>query len=61
MEIINSLGTGELTTLIVLAVILLGVLFLLRMAFKLTKTMFRLGCAIVFLVVAAAAVFLVVL
>ncbi len=61
MEMINSLGTGELTTLIVLAVILLGVLFLLRMAFKLTKTMFRLGCAIVFLVVAGAAVFLVVL
>lgn len=61
MEMINSLGTGDLTTLIVLAVILLGVLFLLRMAFKLTKTMFRLGCAIVFLVVAGAAVFLVVL
>ncbi|MFW6097100.1 MAG: hypothetical protein ACOC9Z_03445 [Chloroflexota bacterium] len=58
---INSLGTGELTTLIVLAIVLLGVLFLLRMAFKLTKTMFRLGCAIVFLVVAGAAVFLFVL
>lgn len=61
MEIINSLGAGEMTTLIVLAVILLGVLFLLRMAFKLTKTMFRLGCAIVFLIVAGAAVFLFVL
>lgn len=61
MEMINSLGTGELTTLIVLAIVLLGVLFLLRMAFKLTKTMFRLGCAIIFLVVAGAAVFLFVL
>lgn len=61
MEMINSLGTGELTTLIVLAIVLLGVLFLLRVAFKLTKTMFRLGCAIIFLVVAGAAVFLIVL
>lgn len=61
MEMINSLGAGELTTLVVLTVILLGVLFLLRMAFKLTKTMFRLGCAIVFLIVAGAGVFLFVL
>lgn len=61
MEIINLFGAGEITTLVVLSVILLGVLFLLRVAFKLTKTMFRLGCAIVFLVVAGAAVFLFVL
>lgn len=61
MEIVNSFGTGEITTLVVLAVILLGVLFLLRMAFKLTATMFRLGCAIVFLIVAGAAVFFFVL
>jgi hypothetical protein len=58
MEIINSIGSGNIITLVVLAVILLGVLGLLRVAFKLTATVFKLGCAIVFLIVAGAAVFL---
>lgn len=56
MEIVNSLGNVELITLVVLAVVLLGILGLLRVAFKLTATVFRLGCAIVFLIVAGAAV-----
>ena len=61
MDLVSSLGATELITLVVLAVVLLGVLGLLRIAFKLTATVFRLGCAIVFLIVAGAAVFLFVL
>lgn len=57
MDVVNSLAGGELITLVVLAVVLLGILGLLRVAFKLTATIFRLGCAIVFLIVAGAAVF----
>jgi len=58
MEVVNSVGSGEIITLVVLAVVLLGILALLRVAFKLTATVFRLGCAIVFLLVAGAAVFI---
>lgn len=58
MDVGSSLGSGEIITLVVLAVVLLGILGLLRVAFKLTATVFRLGCAIVFLLVAGAAVFL---
>lgn len=58
MELVNGVGSGEIITLVVLAVVLLGVLGLLRVAFKLTATVFKLGCAIVFLLVAGAAVFL---
>jgi hypothetical protein len=58
MELLNGVGSGELITLVVLAVVLLGILALLRIAFKLTATVFKLGCAIVFLIVAGAAVFM---
>lgn len=58
MELLNGVGSGEIITLVVLAVVLLGVLALLRVAFKLTATVFKLGCAIVFLLVAGAAVYL---
>lgn len=58
MELVNGVGSGEIITLVVLAVVLLGVLGLLRVAFKLTASVFKLGCAIVFLLVAGAAVFL---
>ncbi len=58
MEILNFAGSGDVITLIVLAVVLLGILALLRLMFKLTATVFRLGCAVVFLIVGAAAVYL---
>ncbi len=58
MNLLSGAISGEMVTLVVLAVILLGALALLRVAFKLTATVMRLGCAIVFLLVAAAAVFL---
>lgn len=51
-----NIGSGDLTTLIVLAVILLGALLLLRAVFKLTSTALKLGCAIIFLIVAGAGV-----
>ena len=49
---------SELLTLVVLAVVLLGALLLLRIAFKLTSTILKLGCAIIFLIVAGAGVVL---
>jgi hypothetical protein len=53
MEAITS---GELTGLIILAVVLLGGLFALRLMFKLTATLFRLGCFVVLLIVVGAAI-----
>jgi hypothetical protein len=50
--------SGDIITLIVLAVILLGILGLLRLMFKLTASVFRLGCALVFLIVAGVAAYL---
>ncbi len=61
MEAIGGLGSGELITLAVLAVVLLGILGLLRVAFKLTATVFKLGCAVVFLLLVGAAIFMFVL
>jgi len=58
MEILNFAGSGDVITVIVLAVVLLGILGLLRLMFKMTATVFRLGCAVVFLIVGAAAVYL---
>lgn len=52
------LASGDTITLVVLAVILLAGLFLLRVTFKLTATLFRVGCGLVFLIVVAAAIFL---
>lgn len=54
-ELLNSIGlaSGEVTQLIVLAVVLLVGLFLLRMVFKLTATLFRVGCFAILFIVAA--------
>ena len=48
-----GLASGEVTQLIVLAVVLLVGLFLLRLMFKLTATLFRVGCFAVLFIVAA--------
>ncbi|MCP4425091.1 MAG: hypothetical protein GY803_11395 [Chloroflexi bacterium] len=54
-ELLASLGltSGELTQLITLGVILLIGLFLARMLFKLTATLFRVGCFAALFIVAA--------
>lgn len=55
MELLNAYSTGDLLSLAALGVILLVALFVLRAMFKLTATLFRLGClAIVFIIAAAA-------
>ena len=53
--LLGSLGltTAELTQLIFLGVVLLIGLFVLRVAFKLTATLFRIGCFGIILIVAA--------
>jgi predicted phage tail protein len=46
-----GLASGELTQIIILAVVLVVGLFLVRVVFKLTATLFRVGCfAILFIV-----------
>ena len=54
-ELLNSIGlaSGEVTQLIILAVVLLVGLFLVRTFFKLTATLFRVGCFAIFFIVAA--------
>ncbi len=54
-ELLNSIGlaSGEVTQLIILAVVLLVGLFLLRVLFKLTATLFRVGCFAILFIVAA--------
>jgi hypothetical protein len=54
-DLLNSIGlaSGEVTQLIVLAVVLLVGLFLLRLVFKLTATLFRVGCFAILFIVAA--------
>ena len=54
MEWIPFAG-GDLATLVILGVVLLGVLLALRVMFKLTATLFRLGCLVIAFIVAAAA------
>lgn len=55
MEFLNATSTGDLVSLAVLAAVLLGALLVLRVMFKLTATLFRLGCfAIIFIVAAVA-------
>jgi hypothetical protein len=55
MESIPAFSGGDIVSLVVLAVILLGVLLLLRVMFKLTATLFRLGCFVIAFIVVAAA------
>lgn len=54
-ELLNAIGlaSGEVTRLIILAVVLLVGLFLLRVVFKLTATLFRVGCFAILFIVAA--------
>lgn len=49
---------SDIVSLVVLAVILLAALFVLRLIFKLTATIFRLGCFIVLVIVVGAAILL---
>lgn len=58
MEFFDPGMLGDVTVLVVLSVVLLAVLLLLRLMFKLTKTIFRLGCALIFIVVLAVGVVL---
>jgi hypothetical protein len=58
MEVLSALSMADIVSLAVLAVILLSVLFVLRLIFKLTATLFRLGCFVVLAIVAGAAILL---
>ncbi len=58
MELVNSFSSGEVVYLVILSVLLLAGLVAVRVMFKLTATLFRLGCFVVFLIVAGAAAFL---
>lgn len=58
MELITTLSSGEIISLVILSVLLLAGLIALRVIFKLTATLVRLGCFLIFLIVAGAAVFL---
>lgn len=58
MELMTTLSSGEIITLVILSALLLAGLIALRVIFKLTATLFRLGCFVIFLIVAGAAVFL---
>jgi hypothetical protein len=49
MEFIDSLGP---VTLLIIGVILVAGWILLRIAFKLTATLFRIGCFLIFLIIA---------
>lgn len=55
MELIPVLSSGNIVTLVVLTVILLAALFVLRVMFKLTATLFRLGCLVIAFIVGAVA------
>jgi hypothetical protein len=54
-ELLNTIGlaSGELTQIVIVAVVLLAGLFLLRVLFKLTATLFRVGCFAILFIVAA--------
>jgi hypothetical protein len=52
-----GLNTAELTQLIILAAVLVVGLFVLRVAFRLTATLFRVGCFGILLIVAAVYLF----
>lgn len=58
MEFLDPNVIGNLPFLIGLGVVLLVVLLALRVIFKLTATLFRLGCGLVIFIVLAAAVLL---
>ena len=51
MDILTS---QEIIQLVILGVILLGILFALRLVFRLTMSVLRLGCGVIFLIFIAA-------
>lgn len=55
IELLNTIGLapGEVNQMIILAVVLLVGLFLVRTLFKLTATLFRVGCFAILFIVAA--------
>jgi hypothetical protein len=55
MELVSPFSTGDLVSLAVLAVLLLAALLVLRVMFRLTATLFRLGCFVALFILAAAA------
>lgn len=58
MELVDTFSSGEIVYLVILSVLLLAGLVAVRVMFKLTATLFRVGCFVVFLIVAGAAAFL---
>lgn len=58
LDLAQIFGSGDIVSLVVLAVILLAVLLVLRAMFKLTATLFRLGCIVIAFIVGAAALLL---
>ncbi len=58
MEIIETLSSGEIISLVILSILLLVGLIAVRVMFKLTATLFRVGCFVIFVIVAGAAAFL---
>ncbi|MDT8307032.1 MAG: hypothetical protein RRC07_13965 [Anaerolineae bacterium] len=55
MELIPTFSSGDTITLVILTIILLAVLLVLRFMFKLTATLFRLGCLVIAFIVGAVA------
>ena len=53
MDLLSEPLLGDTVTLIVLGVILLGGLLLLRIIFKLTATLFRVGCGLILFILIA--------
>jgi hypothetical protein len=58
MDLLDPSMLGDAATLAILGVILLVALFLLRLVFKVTAALFRLGCLFIFLILAGAALLL---
>ena len=58
MDLVSSLSSGEIISLVILSIVLLVGLIAVRVMFKLTATLFRVGCFFIFVVVAGAAAFL---
>ena len=61
MDALQTISTSDIVSLVVLAVILLAGLLVLRLMFKLTATLFRLGCFVIFIIVAGVAIVLYIL
>lgn len=57
MEFVNALTSSDIVTLVVLALVLLAGLVALRFALRLTATLMRIGCFLIFLIVIGAAIF----